>query len=169
MNKTDRLELITLAEHHADQMYTPLQDKEIYHFIPDTPPPSVDSLKSHYARLAIGSSKSTEHWLNWVITKTDSNEIIGSLQTTVMVEDKVAYIAYILFPSFWGNGYASESVVWLIDYLKSMGNIETAIAEIDTRNENSIRVVKNLEFIRKDTLATDQGEDYIYEINIKSL
>lgn len=167
MNMTARLKISPLMESHATDTYAQLQNEEIYHYIPDLPPLTVESLKMHYADLAQGASSESEKWLNWVIAKKECDEIVGTLQSTVMLDEGIAYIAYVIFPPYWGKGYAFEGVLWMIEHLKKMENIECVIAEIDTRNARSIKLIEKHEFRIKETIPTEEGKDHVYVKSIR--
>ena len=76
---TSRLKISALAVNHADETFKSLQSPEIYQYIPDAPPPDVESLKKRYAMLAAGSSIKGEKWLNWVVFERSSGEAVGTL------------------------------------------------------------------------------------------
>lgn len=159
---TSRLKISTLSADHANDTFDGLQSPEIYQYIPDTPPPDHQSLRKHYAKMETGSSIKGEKWLNWVIFEKSSEEAIGTLQSTIVMEEDAAYIAYVLFPPYWGKGYGFESVAWLMRYLEKEETVRNIVAEIDTRNTKSIELVEKHGFKKFDTLSTDEGEDYVY-------
>lgn len=162
METTPRLRIESLCEEHAFDTYDKLQAEEIYTYIPETPPATVDALAKHYARLSKGSSVASEQWLNWVLVIKETNEIIGTLQSTLMIDEGIAYIAYVLFPEYWGNGYATEGTSWLMDSLETADGIHTVVAEIDTRNKKSIKLAEKNGFKKSKTVPTEEGEDHIY-------
>ena len=57
-------------------------------------------------------------------------------------------IAYVLSPDAWEHGYATESLPWLLNFLKATGAVDIARAQIDDRNAASQRVVERLQFDR---------------------
>lgn len=162
MNLTTRLAIHPLAESHAQDTFNSLQNQDIYHYIPDKAPLSIEALRVHYARLALGCPNTSEKWLNWVVYEQKSKNAIGTLQCTILNKEKKAYIAFVYFPEYWGKGYATEGATWLIDYLNKEEGIKDLRAEVDTRNMKSIALIEKLGFIRKETIPTDAGEDYIY-------
>lgn len=159
---TERLQMETLKTQHASQLFSHLTNKDIYTYIPDNPPSSSTSLEKHYSRLISGPPPhSNEAWFNWILLDQESLTPIGTLQCTVKTNEKQAYIAYVIFPDHWGKGYASEGVSWLLEFLNQQ-EIETAIAEIDTRNIKSISVVERSGFEIQKTILSDEGEDHVY-------
>ena len=63
-----------------------------------------------------------------------------------MKEDRSAEIAYVLFHTEWGNGYAYESVGAMIEHLHQDLSINKFKATVDTRNHRSIRLLLTLKF-----------------------
>lgn len=76
-------------------------------------------------------------------------------------------IAYILSPDYWGKGYAARAVKSFLDYIFREFNEHVMYAEVEIRNENSIRVIEGCGFDRIDTFIdkdTKRGK-YLYKIN----
>jgi len=161
MIETKRLRCEPLTTAHAEAMYPILIDERIYTYLPGQAPASVDALRKRYQFLSAGKSPDgTEHWLNWMLFKRDTGEPIGFFQATVRPAD--CSVAYVFNPMFWRNGYATEASCAIITHLFERYDIPTVMAEIDYRNETSIRLVKRLgfSFIRHDP---ESGDD-IFEI-----
>ena len=132
---TDRLQLHPLRPEHADLLFSDLQDPRIYTWIPDEPPASREALRARYTRMVAGlPPERAEQWLNWVVARVGDGQPLGLLQATVLPLERRAEVAYVLFPSAWGHGYATEAVRWLLDHLREAHGIAWASADIDTRN-----------------------------------
>jgi len=144
--RTRRLDLVPVVPELADEMFAGLQANEIYAYIPDSPPATVEWLRARYARLSTGASPDgREAWLNWILRARDGHKLLGYVQATV-VGDR-ASIAYVLFPSSWGMGFASEAVAALVDELRRH-SIARLVATVDTRNSRSIAVLERQGFTR---------------------
>ena len=106
---TDRMRIEPLACHHAQQVFAFLQERRIYEYIPEVPPPSVQALESRFGQLAAGPGPDVDQrWLNWIVFLKQSALPIGSLQATITASQ--AEIAYIVYPEYWRNGSAKEGV-----------------------------------------------------------
>lgn len=117
--RTPRLRLEPLTEEHADELFDGLRDERLYEFVPSTAPTDLKGLRSRFRSLESRTSPDgSEHWLNWAIRCLDVSRCIGYAQATVPVNTP-AKIAYLLFPPFWGLGYAHEAVVGLLDFLST--------------------------------------------------
>jgi ribosomal-protein-alanine N-acetyltransferase len=153
----------SLSIHHADELFQILQSPEIYTYIPESPPVSLVALEARYRELVVGASNgSGEVWFNWVISDAKSREPIGQLQTTVKISEETAHLAYVIFPQFWGQGFASRSLDWLMNEISSKYTLSQFEAEIDSRNTASIRVVQNRGFVKSHIKKTSVGSDIIF-------
>jgi RimJ/RimL family protein N-acetyltransferase len=145
---SQRLCLEPLKPHHAELLFDGLQSESIYNFIEDVPPQSIESLRDRYMVLARRQSlDGTEIWLNWAVWSFLEKCYVGYVQATITV-DNGAIIGYVFFPNFWGKGYASEAVNWMISYLvETYKNIDFC-AYVNVQNHRSIALLHNLGFVR---------------------
>ncbi|MBO6918895.1 MAG: GNAT family N-acetyltransferase [Rhizobiaceae bacterium] len=56
-------------------------------------------------------------------------------------------IGFIFNPDFWGQGFAKEAVSALIDYGFDKKQLTKITADVDPRNERSIRLLEGLGFV----------------------
>jgi len=159
----NNLSLEVLKATHAAELFDLLQAEAIYTYIPEDPPDTLADLESRY-RFIIRGPKSTspEKWFNWVLRERHSAQVVGVFQATVVTIENTASIAYVLFPEQWGKGYASKGVDLMMSSLTRQKGVQKFVAEIDSRNKRSLRLVKRLGFEHTGTEPTDVGEDYIY-------
>ena len=153
---TSRLRIEPLRSEHAQMVLASLQDPSIYTYLPEDPPIS-DALQKRYDFLENAQSPDgKELWLNWIVFLQDSTIPIGTFQAT-LPEKEDGYFAYIVFPSFWRQGYAREMAICVLSYLFETYQRDTLFAEIDTRNIGSIRLVESLGLTH---VSTTQGADF---------
>ena len=55
-------------------------------------------------------------------------------------------IGFLLHRSFWGQGFMTEALKALLPYLWAQG-VERIVADVDPRNEGSIRLLKGFGFV----------------------
>lgn len=159
--RTRRLRIETLAVDHANVVFASQLDPRIYTFIPEEPYTTVEALAERYGMLVRGAREgSGETWLNWVMF--DEQTPVGTLQATVMSEEKRAFVAYVVFADHWKKGFGSEGTQWLLDHLARDHGVTTAEAYIDVRNEASRRLVQKLGFRHKETQTTPEGSDDVF-------
>lgn len=166
---TTRLLLEPLVAAHARAVYPLLLDERLYTYIPQEPPPSVEWLAARYRRLAARRSPDGQQiWLNWVARLRDEPSYVGTFEATIE-PDQTALLAYMIFPSHQGQGYAREGGKRVIEHLMRDHGACLVAAEIDTRNHASVGVVEALGFARvalrpaADFFKGSVSDEYRYE------
>jgi RimJ/RimL family protein N-acetyltransferase len=66
-----------------------------------------------------------------------------------------AALGYVLDDAAWGQGYATEAAVALLDWAFDTLDLNRVQAETDTRNLASARVLEKIGFQREGTLRED--------------
>ncbi len=83
---------------------------------------------------------------------------------------KQGKIAYELNPKYWGLGYATEACKQIIKFLSTECEVTEIIAEVDTRNEASYKLLERLSFERVKTKARadyfkgSYSDEYVYRL-----
>lgn len=153
--RSERLVLEPLVRGHASRVFAPLSDARLYTFMPKDPPVDLASLTERFARLeARQSPDGTQAWLNWVARLSEPDvrgaPYVGLFEATV--EGDVAHVAYFVFSAFQRRGIAREGLEAVMSALERTGGIRRFVAEIDTRNIPSIRLVRSLGFALECTM-----------------
>lgn len=171
--ETDRLVLEPLRREHAAHLFALLMDQRIYRFIPQNPPASLQALEARYQQLENRKSPGgDERWLNWAIKLKDADNYIGTIQATVR-NDHTSLLAYELSPDFWGHGYATEACSVVIENLFADYAVAEIIAEVDTRNTASHKLLERLSFRRTaerrraDFFKGAYSDEYTYKLSTK--
>ncbi len=145
--QSERLVLEPLLPQHAARTFALWQDQRLYTFIPIEPPTELLGLEERYRKLSTRRSPDgTEEWLNWFAREKRSGEYVAQIQITLR-PDSSAYLACFTFVPHWRRGYAHEACQAVIRCLIERG-VEAFVAEIDTRNVASIRLIERLGFRR---------------------
>lgn len=102
----------------------------------------------------------------YVITNKETNLFIG-LAKIVLTKTNEAEIGYSLLPEHWKKGYASEISIKLVDYCKTVANINTIVGFIDPENKASKRVLEKsgLTFLKSTIENGVCSEIYSLKIN----
>jgi RimJ/RimL family protein N-acetyltransferase len=146
--ETERLRLEPLTHDHAAEYFVLLSDPRIFEFIPQDPPPTVDAVEARFRILEKRRSPDGEEmWLNWVLRSKALGVCVGRVEVTVC-QDRSAMLAYELQPEQWGQGFASEACGRVIETLFARYGVDRVVAEVDTRNTASIRLLERLGFER---------------------
>lgn len=154
------------------ELFESFQAQQIYRFIPERPPTSIESAEREFKRLSAGCPpQSNEVWYNWAIRDTGSSVLVGTLQATIFTDGSL-WIGYKLAPAFWNKGYATKSVRWLVTELQRRYPGLPAYASVDIRNHASIRVLEKAGFsyLRRESAEIHglPSEDCIYQISGRS-
>ena len=168
--ETPRLLLEPLVPQHARLLFADLNDPSLYTLIPRDPPESVDALERRFHRLTARSSPDgREVWLNWVARLRASGEYVGTVEVTVHPDGR-AHLAYTVFRRFWRRGFAKEACGRVIESLFTDWEAAVVVAEMDTRNEASVRLAESLGFERielvpnADSFKGSTSDEYHYEL-----
>lgn len=155
--KTPNFNLEPIVQEHATLLFEHLQSLKLYTYIPLEPPNSLVALEEKYKRWsARHSPDGQELWFNYAIYNPTAKEYVGTLQATMEIMGKT-YIAYEVFPPHWKRGIGRETVFALISHLFNNYPITAIYAQLDTRNEASIRLLEGLQFHRKEII---ENADY---------
>lgn len=86
-----------------------------------------------------------DSWFQLGIRLRESNELIGDLGVHFLsAESEPVEIGYTLAPDHWGNGYATEAVRALLDYLFCQLKKHRVIASVDPDNLASIALLNRI-------------------------
>jgi RimJ/RimL family protein N-acetyltransferase len=149
-----------LTRKHAAALFPILTDSRIYRHFEGQPPESVDRLRETYSQLeSRRSPDGRDLWLNWAVRLAPAGEYVGRVEATVY-GDGTAEIGYIIAPDQGGQGYGTEAVSRMVDYLSGSGlaGVRRVKAQIDPANVASVRLVEKLGFIPADS----EGPDVTY-------
>lgn len=159
--QTARLDLEPVRIEHADEIWLQLDDDRMWRYFPAQRPQTPDDLRGLYEKWSRGSQNQTEVWHNWLCRERTGGVLVASMQATVLVQARVFYIAYAVYPLHQRKGYAGEAVRAVIDYVKRAYDVDRAFAEMDTRNEPSYRLAESLGFTRVRT-----ADEFLYELSL---
>jgi RimJ/RimL family protein N-acetyltransferase len=121
---TERLDLTPLQVEDADEMFAVLGDERLHEFIGGRPA-TLAELRERYARLAAGSDKPDEVWLNWIVRRRADSQPIGTVQATITHEGRrTANVAWVIGVDWQNQGFGSEAARALVDWLRSKGTHE---------------------------------------------
>jgi RimJ/RimL family protein N-acetyltransferase len=137
--RTDRLSLVPLRPDDAVEMAVVLGDPALHAFTGGKPL-DVVALRDRFDRLATGRSADLrEAWHNWIVRLDETGAAVGTVQATVLGEQRAADIAWVIGVPWQGRGYASEAANAVVSWLDGLGLI-TIQANIHPRHEASEKV-----------------------------
>lgn len=137
-----RLTLEPLTAAHADELFIQLSDPQALIYIDNPPPPTVEGLRERYRRLeSRRSPDGSEEWLNWAVIL--DGRAIGFVEATVRIGGRIA-LAYGLGRTYWSQGYGTEAVRAMINFLESHFPGALFEATVDERNIASRRLLERI-------------------------
>jgi [ribosomal protein S5]-alanine N-acetyltransferase len=166
---TARLRLEPLRPDHAEAALAGFADPTTYTYMPGTPRTDVAALRDYFSRLAAGSGRADEAWLNWLLFLRESDACVGWVQATVL-GGRTASIAYVVFGPHTRRGYAREATSAMLAFLWTAPTLESVEAQADVNNFASLRVAEALGFTRdteevESELRGVATRDYVFRLN----
>jgi RimJ/RimL family protein N-acetyltransferase len=160
---------------HGDIVYAPLHADDIdelaavllndvvYEFIGGPPSANEFKLGLRHALLGPPTSKPFERWLNFSVRLASTGQLIGRLEATL--HHQIAEVAYLYSPQFWGQGYATQGLLWLHNHLRAYPDIATVRATTVPANTRSAALLRRCGYIQVPAAASpllytyDDGDD----------
>lgn len=168
--RTERLELEPIRAAHAEEVWPVVDDERMWRYFPTLRPATIDDLRRTYERWERGSPDPSLRWENWLCRATEGGVPVGAMQASLYLEQRVAYIAYAIYPAYQRRGYAYEASSAVIAHLRDEHGIERIYAEMDARNEPSYELAESLGFSRverRESVERGHGliaDEYVYEL-----
>jgi RimJ/RimL family protein N-acetyltransferase len=152
--ETDRLLLREITLSDVEGFWELDSDPEVHQFLGNQPVTNkeqcvemINFIRKQYLENGIG---------RWAVILKSTNQFIGWAGFKLIKEETNGHINYYdlgyrLLKQFWGQGYATEAAIALVNYGFKNLNLNEVIAIADTRNISSINVMKKagLKFIGK--------------------
>lgn len=132
------LEYKKLEESHEEELIAVWGDVDVIKYTNIKSPCSRDEIKKRMNRF-----KDSD-----IFVVTDNNEFIGIIGCPCVNKEKCEYGVFYQFKkSAWGRGYATESVKWLINYMKNKYLKVILYADVVVNNIASEKILKKFGFV----------------------
>lgn len=170
--ETSRLILEPLRVEHAELCFEHLNDPELYVHVPQDPPASIEKLAERY-RHVLTNAPANQIWLNWFGRAQKDGALVCSVQATVDITERSAMLAYQTFAPNRRQGIAREACIAVMDHLVSVHNLARFVAEIDTLNLASRKLLESLHFRQiglkrnADHFKGRSSDEFTYELQVK--
>ena len=139
--ETKRLILRKITKRDAHDMYEYSKNPLTSRYLTWSAHESLTYTKK-YINFLIKKYKAGEYF-DWAIEEKESGKFIGTCGFPVFdTENSKAEIGYVLNPSFWGRGYATEVVKAVVDYSFSalkLHRLEARCMKENTASENVLK------------------------------
>lgn len=175
---TDRLVMKRLDITYSNAFFAYRSLPEVYEF-QSFQPTDITAAEKFICSLA-EHPNTPNTWFQLAVCLKDNHVLIGdigihflgdnSLGDNSLEDDAQVEIGYTIAPDFQGQGYASEALHRVIDYLFSGLNKHRIIASVDPHNQRSIKVLEKLglrkeaHFVKSLKLNGEWLDDCIYAL-----
>ena len=100
----------------------------------------------------------------WVVREKHTDHFIGLVSLDPHHGGVYLEISYQFLPGWWGKGYATEVVQLIINYALHELNLSKIVAETQTANTSSCRLLERLGMELERTISRFGAEQAIYSI-----
>lgn len=135
--ESQRLIYEQVTRQHAQELESILCDPKVYIHVDDGIAPTSDELRDAFALREQGPSQNRGHeiWVDYIVRDKASQIAIGRVEATVI--EHRAEVAYILGTAYWKQGYGSEALVWLQDFVQEQYSVREFWATVTPGNKAS--------------------------------
>jgi ribosomal-protein-alanine N-acetyltransferase len=102
----------------------------------------------------------------WVVKKKTDNLFLGEISLTPHHDGEDIEISYLFLSMHWGKGYASETAKEIIHYAFDVKKLDRLVAETQSVNFASCKVLEKLGFCQIKKLVRFNVEQTFWAINI---
>jgi len=147
---TKRLILRNYLDNDLDALFALRNDAEVARFQGWTMPYSLENAEDLISSTRDMHAPKQGVWLQIALALKTTDELIGDIGCFVKKEDaRQATIGYSLASRYWGMGYAFEAVRGWLGYLFDDLDMHRVVADCDTENTASYRLLERLGFRRE--------------------
>jgi len=145
---TARLALRSITAEDVDDFFTIYSNPEVMRYWSTPPLPNRDAARHQIASIQKGFER--REMLKWGIALRADNRLIGSV--TLFHPDfthRRVELGYALGRDYWGQGYIQETLVAVLDFAFNALNMHRIEADVDPRNDASIKALERMGFQRE--------------------
>ncbi|HEV7746241.1 MAG TPA: GNAT family protein [Pyrinomonadaceae bacterium] len=145
---TNRLSLRWIRMEDVDDFYAVYSNPQVMRYW--STPPLADKEAASKLISEIQRDVEAQQILKWGIALRPDDKFIGSI--TLFNADfthRRAEIGYAQGRPYWGNGYMQEALTAVITYAFAKLNLHRIEADVDPRNDGSVRTLERLGFQRE--------------------
>ncbi|MGL4819186.1 MAG: GNAT family N-acetyltransferase [Bacilli bacterium] len=106
-------------------------------------------------------SKDDEHY--WTVQCKSSEDLIGLISLDSHHDGSCRELSFQFLPSYWGKGYAYETIQVLLKYIATELKIESVVSETQVENEASCKLLKLLGMRIVETVERYGARQNIFE------
>jgi RimJ/RimL family protein N-acetyltransferase len=138
---TARLDLEPLRISHAAEAARAFADERLHTFTGGSPADEAALRERYIVQLRGSSADGSATWLNWMVRRRDTRELVGTVQATVTAD--AADVAWVVSVPHQGNGFAREAAGAMTGWLRERG-VRRFTAHIHPDHAASTAVARSL-------------------------
>ena len=143
MITTQRLKIVPMSLNYLDELHKLLSDKELTKFMVFNPKENIEETKAQIQESIDGSKKEYPAFLDFAVLC--EGEFVGDLSLYFFENDPAAAeFAWVISPKHAHKGYAFVAAKGLMEYYITHKGITRFIAQCDSENTLSIRLIEKL-------------------------
>jgi RimJ/RimL family protein N-acetyltransferase len=135
-----------------------LHNEAVYAFIGGVPTRDDFTLGLRRAIAGPPEKNDDEHWINYGVRLTETDQLIGRVEATV--HDNLAEVAFLYSPAVWGHGYGLEGLLWLHDHLRRYESVASLWATTHPKNIRSAKLLGKAGYVEVTTQALPRLYSY---------
>ena len=139
--QSERLSIRKLRLDDLEQLHKLQSNPNVMKYITNRPK-SLEETEKELNKIVTSYDESLSDFLVLAVCLTNSREFIGTC-AVIKNEENKSEIGYRLQEEHWGYGYGSELTKRLVIYCFEERNIDSVIANVETRNHTSVKILEN--------------------------
>lgn len=159
MLETNRCLLAPLAEQDFDNMLALRSNAEVRRYLGG--PVEKETIAIQFAEMCVACPP----LYYWSVRLKGTETFIGVISLDPHHNGIDSEVSYEFLPAYWGQGYAKETVAATITFAFQELGLEHLLAETQTANQASIRLLEKLGMSCQQTVARFGAEQSIYRIS----
>jgi RimJ/RimL family protein N-acetyltransferase len=169
--KTSRLLLRPFQETDLAAFVAYRSDPDVAHYQSWTSPYTLDQAMAFLREMELAQPGAPGTWYQLAVERQGQPGLIGDCAFQVFADDeRQAQIGFTFSPAYQKQGYATEAVNGLLDYLFGEMRLHRVTATCDVENEASVRLLERLgmrreaQFIENIWFKDAWGSEYVYAL-----
>lgn len=147
----ERLDLVWLTDEDIPAIYEIFSDPEVMKYWSSSPMESTDDARKYLDE--IRQLFAARSLFQWGIRSTESGDVVGTCTIHKLdIANRRAELGIILGRAAWGKGLATEALETLIRFAFDKLDLHRLEADIDPKNERSLRLFEKQAFQREGLL-----------------
>lgn len=163
--RSDRVLLRWMTDADVDALFDLFSDAAVMRFWSSAP--MLDRSDAEHLLGTIRDCFRRKDLFQWGVVLPDDDRVIGTCTLAKLSPaNRRAELGFALARAHWGNGLMGEALTALLDHAFGEMNLHRLEADVDPRNDRSIRLLERLGFrreglLRERWLANEEAQDTV--------